>query len=210
MSALIAFYDLLLPELPGCTSAMVNFQLREVAREFCTSTNVWRHPLTAISLVANQSTYTMPVPANSEVVRVVSLTKAGDLLWADVESDDDTRIRPKYGRHEPPYTLSSDLLQIVLAADEVPTAALASGLVLVAALKPTAAASDIPDFILNQYSEAIRCGVLSRMLFMSKKPWSDPGLAGVYAKKWAQEMTFAAFQGRRGSTRAPLRVKKWM
>lgn len=60
MSALADFYDLLLPELPGIATPMVDLHLREVARDFCTKTSAWREDLTAIDLVAEQGTYRWP------------------------------------------------------------------------------------------------------------------------------------------------------
>jgi hypothetical protein len=209
VSTFADFYDLLLPELPGCTTAMVDLHLREVAREFCRATSVWRQPLAAVNLVANQATYTVTAPASSELVRIVSITVAGKLLWLDTDAPPESQT-PKYERADPPFTLSGDLTTLTLIADEVPKAAFVGGLVLVGALSPSAAATTIPDFIKGQYSEAIRYGVLSRLMVMGKKPWTDRPQGEKYEGKWNIECSFAATQGQRGNTRAPLRVKKWM
>ncbi len=208
MSALTDFYDLLMPELPGCTTAMVDLHLREVARDFCRSTGVWRQALTAINTVANQSTYTVAAPANSELVRIISITVNGIFLWADTDTPD-TSKPPKYARSEPPFTLSADLATLTLKADEVPAGAVVGGLALTGVLSPTAATSVIPDFIKAQYSDAIRFGVLSRMMVMGKKPWTDRELAVNYMTRWTSEKSFATVKAQTGTTRAPLRVKKW-
>lgn len=208
MSALSDYYDLLLPELPGCLPSMVDLQLREVAREFCEKTSIWREDLTAIDLVAGQAAYAVASPSVSAMVRVVSLTVADVLLWKDrqVKEGDD---EPKYNPSEPPFTLSADLTTLTLATDEVPTASLVGGLVITAALKPTAAAANLPDFLRSQWSDAIRAGVLSRLMVMGRKPWTDRELAGIYASTWNTQLNKAANQGQVGNTRKQLRVRKW-
>lgn len=210
MSALAEYHDLLLPELPGCTVAMVNLHLRETAREFCTRTSAWRQALTAINTVASQAAYALATPADSELVRVTELTVNAVLLWrhnareqAGVDSDD----LPAYGIDEPPFTLDGNLTTLTLATDEIPDAAVTGGLVVVAALKPTAAAATLPDFLLTQHSEAIRYGVLATLMKM-KKPWGDRPLAMDYESRWHSALNFAAYQAQVGNTRQPLRVKK--
>lgn len=208
MSALTDFYDILMPELPGCTTAMVDLHLREVAREFCRSTSVWRQTLTAINLVANQATYTVAVPINSELVQVLSVTANGITLWINTDFPEPLKT-PKYTRADPPFTMSGDLLTLTFNIDEIPSSTVTAGLVLTGALTPSATTTVIPDFIKAQYSDAIRFGVLSRLLAMGKKPWTDRDLAVNYAQKWNSAMNFAAMQANTGSTRAPLRVKMW-
>lgn len=213
MSALSEYHDLLLPELPGCTTTMVNLHLRETARDFCRRTSVWRETLAAIDLVASQATYNMVVPTNSEVVRVTSITVNDELLWVDKEAPDSSATNsdqlPKYRRDEPPFTLSADMATLTLATDEIPTAAVTGGLVVIAALKPTAFTAVLPDFLLVQYSEAIRHGTLSRLMRMGKKPWGDRPLAADYESRWNSALNFAAYQGQVGNNKKPLRVRKW-
>lgn len=210
MSALADFYDLLLPELPGCSTALVDRHLVDMAREFCSTTGLWHQTLTAIDLVAEQATYTVATPASSELVRITELTVAGELLWRLSDRGVDRQPEgedAKYRTNEPPFSLSTDLAQITLM--EVPTAAVVGGLEIKAALKPTAAADTLPDFLKSQHSEAIRYGVLARLMVMGKKPWSDRELAVTYDGRWRTAINFAAYQATVGNTREPLRVKKW-
>lgn len=210
MSALSDFYDLLLPELPGCATALVDLHLREVAREFCTKTSIWRQDLTAINLVASQAAYAVATPASSELVRITQLTVAGELLWQlsdrNVERQQDG-VAAKYNTNEPPFSLSADFAQITLM--EVPTEALTGGLEITAALQPTSSAATLPDFLKTQHSEAIRFGVLSRLMAMGKKPWTDRELSAAYDVRWNAKLNFAAYQATVGNTREPIRTKKW-
>lgn len=210
MSTLANFYDQLMPELPGITTDMVDLHLRETAREFCVTTSAWLSPLAAINLVAAQDTYTLVLPTDSVLVRIKKLTLAGVLLWEEShrDSQDYSFPCPKYVRNDPPFLLSNDLTTITLIPDEVPTAALAGGMVITAALKPTESATTLPDFLKSQYSEAMRYGTLARLMMM-KKPWVDRPLASEYASRYQKHLNFAAYQAQVGNTRQPLRVKSW-
>lgn len=209
MSALADFYDLLIPELSGCSTAMLDLHLRDVTREFCGATSVWRAPLASIDTVADQATYTVVVPVNSQLVRITKLAVAGLLLWqlSDRGSDRSALVaRPKYAPSNPPFSMDEGLSQITLM--EVPEATVIGGMEITAALKPSLDASTVPDFLRTQHSEAIRFGVLSRLMAMGKKPWTDRELASAYASRWNSALAFAAYQAQVGNTREPLRVKK--
>lgn len=211
-TALKEFYDLLLPEVPGCTTAMLDLHLRETARAFCQQTSAWKLPFDAVNLVASRATYDLePSEPEAEVVRVIKLTLNGELMWEDTDREQRgiNVIEPKYVRNEPPFTLSPDLLEITLMADEVPTAAVAGGMVIVGAMKPTARAGRLPDFLKGQYSDAMRYGTLARLMAMAKKPWTDRALASAYLGMWNEQLNFAAYQAQVGNTREKLRVKKW-
>jgi hypothetical protein len=206
------FYDHLLPELPGCTTELLDHHLRSVAREFCHRTSAWRLPFDDVDTAAGVATYDLiPSESESDVVRLTKLTVNGTLLWRDADENrpgEDTTT-PAYKRESPPFSVSVDNLQIMLAADEIPSAAVAAGLKVVGALKPSASARRLPDFLLSEAIEAIRAGVLSRLMLMSKKPWTDRELAVFYQGKWNQELNFWACQTQRGNTRQILRVKSW-
>ena len=207
MSSFSAYYDHLLPDLPGCTRALLDVHLLRAARDFCSKTGIWRQELAAVNLVAGQATYTLTTPADSALVRVIRLTIADKLLWLDGENGN--KEYPKYARNEPPFSLSGDLTQITLIADETPTASLALGLKTTATLQPASTATVLPDFLLDQHVEAIKAGTLSGLMKMMKKPWSNPGLSGEYQREWNTLTSRAAYQAQVGNTGNLLRVKKW-
>ena len=69
-----AFYDHLLPELRGCTTAMVDLHLLHTAREFCERSSAWRYAWSQ-STLADEATYDISAPeTKSEIVRVTKLS----------------------------------------------------------------------------------------------------------------------------------------
>lgn len=207
------FYDLLLIELPGCTTALVDKTLVEIAREFCSKTDAWTLAFDPIDLLASQADYELAPPAaDTEMVRILQLTIGAELLWEDSERSEgrgrQDRVAPKYQRNEAPFQLSADLKTLTLLGDEVPTADLLAGLVLKASIKPELDAELLPAFMRSQESEAIRFGVLYRLMRMAKKPWTDRELSSDYETRYNQLTNFAAYKAQVGNTREHLRTRK--
>ncbi len=208
------YYDLLLPDLPGCGTAMLDSNLREVARDFCSKTDAWTVDFDPIDLVATQASYDLAAPtAQAEVVRIITLTVGSDLLWDDSDRlegrADNARGTPKYERNDAPFKLSGGMDEITLLPDVVPTADLVGGMVIKASIMPKIDTTLLPSFLRTQNSESIRAGVFSRLMRMQKKPWSNPPLASEYAAEWRQALNFAAYKAQVGNTREHLRTRKY-
>lgn len=208
------FYDFLLPELPGCTTDFLDYHLRKVTREYCKATSCWRATGDPIDVEAGLADYPVYAPeTQAEVVRITAINLAGSLLWrtsSALPSRAELECPPRYGPNDPPFTLSGDLRTLTLATREVPTADLAAALLLEAALRPVEDAKTLPTFLKSEHSEALRYGVLSRLMAMGKKPWTDRELALVYLTQWNAALGQGANDAQEGNTRAPLRVRKWM
>lgn len=207
---LAAFHDLLLPELAGCTTALVDFHVVQVAREFCTKTRAWRGDFEPLDLVANQAAYDLcPLEPQSEVANVLRLTKGAELIWQDRQDEraGESATVAKYVRGDVPFELSGDLKTIIFMADEVPTATAAAGMAVYGAMKPRMGATRLPDLLVDQFSEAMRFGVLYRLMAQGNKPWTDRALAIAYLSNWNSHLSLAAVQGQTGHVRRRLRVK---
>lgn len=212
--ALSAFYDVLMPELPGATTAMVDLHLRHVAREFCEDSAAWRVDY-ELPTVADEATYDVSAPElSSEIVRVIKVSVNDVLLW-DAAWKPQPRataniadVEPKYSRTDPPFSVNVENTELTLSDDETPTAADADGLAMVLALKPSFDAAVLPDFLKNQHIEAMRCGTLARLMRMGKKPWTDRELSVVYEREYRRLITAAAHNAQLGNTGGRLRTRK--
>ncbi|MGE4244004.1 hypothetical protein [Ramlibacter sp.] len=214
MAAFSAFYDDLMPELPGCTTALVDQHLLRVAREFCEESSAWRVSLIVPS-VAAEPTYDISAPeADSEVVRVIRVTVGDLLLWdaawrpQPAATANTATAEPRYPRSNPPFSMNADNTELTFIADEVPTETAGDGLDLIVAAKPGIAATVIPDFMKAQHLEAMRAGVLARLMRMAKKPWTDRELSGFYDREYQRLKGAAAHNAQMGNTGARLRTSK--
>lgn len=202
MKILSAFYDALLPELPGCTTAMVDYQLRNVARDFCDRTSAWQGEFDAIEGEAETLAYDVFTPeSNSDLVRVLKLTIAGVVIWSAFEQDACKSRRPRYMASKPPFSI--DQAGEVITLTEQP----AGQILLVGSMKPKLIVSSLPDVLYDTHLDAIRVGVLSRLKKMSGKPWTDRDLAALYEVDFNVAMNHAAATATRGNTRALLRTR---
>lgn len=209
MATLSAFYDHLLPELKGCTTAMVDLHLLHTARDYCERTSCWRVPFTASS-VASTATYDISAPEpKSEIVRLTRLEIDGILLWDDLWNDDSDSDEPKYDRANPPFSMNPENTEITLTVTETPAAAGTHNIALTAAIKPSFAADVLPDLLKFQHLEALRTGTLSRLMRMGAKPWADRVLAADYGAEYLRLCNLAASNAQTSNTRKRLRVRKW-
>ncbi|APW38442.1 hypothetical protein RD110_15575 [Rhodoferax koreense] len=218
MTAFAAFYDHLMPELNGVTTAMVDLHLRMVARELCHDALVWRVPFTPINLVGGQAAYSLATAETmAEPVKVLSFSLAGvpiydaeyvpaDCWWNSAETE---AKAPKYRDGSTPFALSLDLAQIILDDAEKPTASLAGGLKLIGALQPTQDATALPDFLFSRHLDTLRAGTLARLMVMAQRPWTNLTQGGMYMSAFTAGKAFAAKEARYGQTRKALRVRKW-
>lgn len=208
MKLLSDFHNLLLPELPGCSTGMVDLHLVLWAREFCSTTHAWAGDFDAITTVADQAAYDLGSPeTQSEAVKVIRLTLDDELLYDARWNHDSQGDAPKYDAADPPFSMSESGTVLTLLEDDVPTAA--GTMEVYGSMRPKTTATHLPDLFLNEYAEALRMGMLSRLMVMPKKPWSNPELAAFYRGEAHQLAQFASTQSRRGNTRGPLRSRKW-
>lgn len=203
MKAFSTFYDHLLPELPGCTTAMVDLHLLQVARDFCSKTACWQDNFPTITAQEDTLTYVLDTPeVKSLLVRPLRLTIASELVWSAIDpaADED---QPEFARDQPPFSINGDADEITFTEQPV------GDIVIFGAMRPALNATTLPDLLLNDYLEAMRTGTLSRLMVMGNKPWTDRDLAGVYDAAYGRLATAAAVKAQGGNTRKPLRTRKW-
>jgi hypothetical protein len=211
VKSLASFYDFLMPELKGITTAMLDLHLRLWARDFCAKTHVWRADFDPVNLVASRATYDLDASASqAEPVKVIRLRVNDELLydelWTEDSQGDD---EPKYERGNPPFTVNDTCTELTLMEDEIPTAAVTDGLEVYGSMRPKMNATQLPDLFYGEHLEALRTGVLSRLMVMPGKPWTDRELATFYGSEANRLALAAATRAQRGNTRAPLRTRKW-
>jgi hypothetical protein len=202
------FYDALLPELPGCPLKLVDHHLLMVARDVCERSSCWLETFPDIPAEVGVAIYYLPVPEEkAELVAVRELRMAGDLQWRAVDPPTPPRTsgvvqeQPRFPVGKPPFSVSQDREQITLI--EPPTGDLS----IVGTMRPTLDATVLPDVLYLQTLEAVRMGVLSRLLRMGGKPWTDRDLAVDYETSYNTALNAAASDAAQGNTRSMLRTR---
>jgi hypothetical protein len=195
------FYDYVLPDLPGASTAAVDIALRQAAIDFCAQSMAWKYTHPDISVVAATASYNF-VPPTGAVVHAITYaefdgTEIGCRTGESGILIDDWRNQT--GTPEYVFGGSTSLML-------VPTPDVTGTLSMEVALKPSTSAAGIDDSIFNEYREAIIHGALARMMLSPKKPYSSPPLATYHQQQFTVLTGQAGMRQDRNYTRAPLRT----
>ena len=209
-------------QCPGAPDTLIDAQLQLVAKEFYTKSTGWRQLIGPYSVTENRDIIQLnPVDANSRVQFVLGayllLTQTGGptplvpLVRPPSQSSNGSNPPTSYFMQKP------DVMQLY----PFPSASRGKVLYIYACMAPTAAATVLPDIAYSHHVDGLIWGVLTRMMNMPKKNWTNKELAATYDRKYRQEimiardfanrgygpsdtgMTFPNFAGRSGSQILP-------
>lgn len=201
MTPWTSFYDLIAPDLPGCSFAAMDIALRQAAIAFCEQSLTWKYTHPDIAVVAATASYNY-VPPTQAVVHVVTYAefdgteiecKAGESNIAIADWRNQTGA--------PEYVLGG-----ATALTLVPTPDVAGTLSLEVALKPSPTGTGIDDNIFSEYRQAIIHGALARLMLSPKKPYTSPSLAQYHDQQFQIKTGQAGLRQARNYTRAPLQT----
>lgn len=159
--------------VPGAQKTDIESAIRAVIREFCTKTMLWTKQLPAISIVSSTPTYTLTAPTDTAIVAVERVEING--VYVDPVSQDVLDRSSDPWRSEESSLPSAYMVDAekVLRLKEIPTEDIVNGLIVWVAVKPSITTSTIPDFIVEDWYETILNGVVSYLLRMPGKSWTN-------------------------------------
>lgn len=209
MTALTAFYNDVVPHVPGCPLAMVDYHIRRAAVEFQQASGALEKTAAALDVLATPGDITLSAPAlptNHMLLGVKAAwwfgtpltlrapdaiasylgddwqSQTGTPLFLTQLTDDTVRLAPQ------PDSNSSGALSITFT------------------YSPTDAIDAIATALYDRWRDEIAAGALARLLRM-KKPWGDAGLADYYEAKFEAGMGSLHLKRVRGVAGAPLRTR---
>lgn len=195
------FYDEVIPEMPGCPLALAADAIRRSAIDFCNDSRCYRLDHPALSAVANQPAYAWAPGTNLVVVRA-------ETVWYDSKKLDvkgSKELDTVYARWPtesgtPLYFLQEDPTQLILVP--YPSAALAGAIVAKVSVKPSQAATDIVDWIWEEYRVQIGAGAKAALMTMGDKPWTNLTMGAKYLDDYELGKALAMMRAERGYTRS--------
>lgn len=208
------------PCIPGLPEPALQRAVRNAAREFCNQTLLWGYALDRISVVADDNDYTLTVPG-AQYGEIISID---DVKYkADGAADDQFRTLDPFSKvSENIYSAGSwpyhegteptafhveedDITNLILYP--IPTVASADGLLVTVNLRPTLAATVVPDFLYNQHLLTIASGALAYLFGTKGMSWHDPQEAQVNMMSFRGAINSAKWRKITGATKRPLRVR---
>jgi hypothetical protein len=206
MTALTGFYDYVMPGLPNVGADLALQAIREACVDFCEKSLVYTYDVPAINVVGSTHTYAITPEVGTRTFDVLEVFYNGTQLSpaSDVELDGLYSDWRSTGTGVPAYYTSKiDRSSIRLV--KTPADSLADGLVVKIAQAPLATATDVPDWLLERYRQAVAHGAKAVLYAMPKKPWSDGGLSKYHSGLFEAECGRANISKAKQHTRKRLR-----
>lgn len=178
---LSAWYDDVIPQVPGCPLPVALQKIRQAAIDFCEMSQAWRYlGLTAIDSQASVQTYVLgpsaaagTVPADTKVVHIFQLNYDGEELAvvtpAEMRASSDVWFSET---GDPSMFALFNEGEVSLAP--IPATGVVGAIVIPeVALAPTQTALTIDARLFEKHREAIAIGARSLLMLMPKKPYTD-------------------------------------
>lgn len=193
--------------VPGANRTEINKAIITTIREFCTKSLLWKRKLTAIDIVAGTSEYIIAAPTNAAIVDIDRI-EVSDLFVNPTSMDLLDRV-PETWRSEEASQPSEYMVDAekVLTLRETPTQSITGGIIVWAALKPIPTTTTVPDFIYDDWYEAILNGAMAFLLRMPNKSWTSIEGAEYYSGMYRASLGDAKAKKVTGKARVSLRVQ---
>lgn len=167
-------YDQVLPYLPGAEKPIVDLHIRRALREFFKRTAVWRETF-KFDTIAGEATYQLQ-PSTGIIASIMSLHINGRFTHSVPED-----------RRDPFRTSGTpngwySLIPSVVTLYPGPTGAHSIQIEAAISLPIDDTLREFPDAVLQEHGEAIAAGVISGMMLMPGKPWTQRDAAAVYGR----------------------------
>lgn len=195
------FYDMVMPELPGCPRAAIDNALRESAIEFCEQSRAWRvlHP--DVITVPGTAVYAF-VPADGAAVHAISHATLDGRGLEMRGGETGTNGGDHHGRRGFPRYILGGAAHFTL----VPEPDAAGVLAMTVILKPSIASTGIEDLLFVEYREPIVHGALARLMLSPKKPYSNIQLAAYHQQRFIVRTGAAGMRAANSHARVPMQT----
>lgn len=216
---LTAWTPEILTQVVGVPVPGIKFAVRNAAIKFCEESLLWTYTLPRIDIVAGTGAYTLTVPVdqNGQVVGI------DNVKYKQEGQDDDQfrRLDPiseaqqdlidsgswSFLSSPTPSRFYSTFLSKQLNFYQIPSEASVEGLLVKVNLRPTISCDDVPDFLYNDYRDAIKDGALAFLFGSNAMPWHSLEKS-LYHKALFKDAYSDAKQDKiTGPTKRPMRVK---
>jgi len=172
------FIDNVMPQVKGCPQALIKVELLRAAIQFCKDSWIWQQDEEK-EVLEDGDTITITLETGSEIAGMQILLDGVEFIE---------------------YTRADNVVTLDDAVTSDTTFNVTS------MLRPTRAATSLPDLLYNEWFEAIESKAKAELMLMPGKPWSDSQLAGINQKKYLHELGEAKIKARKVNDQTDLRV----
>lgn len=195
-------------ETPGVTDGIIVQTIATVAMDFCERTRVWTEIQDPVALVDNLNQYDMEGPTDARVLTIANVWAANRELKATTMAalvyvlpnwQTAKASQPQY------YSVARDLK--VITVYPIPLQAQSAPLTFRAHYAPRRTATTLPDFLGDNYHDALVAGAKARLMLQVNVEWSNPATGMFYQQAYEQAVAKAQSDQLHEQAPAPLRVR---
>ncbi|MDK2957815.1 MAG: hypothetical protein PWQ57_3313 [Desulfovibrionales bacterium] len=180
-----AFLPYVHPEAAGAPVAVVLSKIRHAAQDFCQESQIWRESLDPVVFPKGVKEADLEAPDDdSRIVELVWLKDAGG-----------SKLAPGAD-----YTATHETITLASAPAKAFTCS------ALAALKPSASAETVLDFLFHDWSEAIAHGALGKLMAMVGREWLSPQGAAFHRQEFSKGVAAARARINKGYASRSLQV----
>lgn len=197
--ALTEFLTQVLPHVPGCPETTAVNAIRNACIRFCTDTWLVRETLAAQNVTAAQDEYPIVASAENESVGLVSFLH--DKLELPKKTEEELDVVDSGWRTADPGVATAVLCPTpeLVKLNRVPLESISGGMIMRIAIRPTDAAENVNDILLNDWLKAIKYGALEELHEIPGKGWSDMKQSIWYGKRFNFEIQSGKARARMGN-----------
>lgn len=200
--------DRILPDTPGCPSAVARAALLRTAIDFLTKSHAWSEVQDPVDVTADEAEYFLEAPTGARCIEILHVyTRAGELIPATLAQI--ASIWPDWqvaqGSAPSHYTRAHDYTS--LRVYPMPTAPNGETLTVHAVYTLKDTADSIPDVIVNAWGDVLAHGAKARLMTMPGVTWKDLELARYHLTEYEGGRAEARIQAELDRTPAAPRVK---
>jgi hypothetical protein len=198
MKAWSNWFTDLLPQLPGCPDPQIEHELLRASQEFFARSRAWQVIQAPVAITANQTTLDIaPSDSGQEMVRVEGAWLDGTRLKVYGVGDMDAAFTDDWQTHTGSTATLVQITPGTVLLYPIPVAASSTGLKLRLSVKPSEAATGIPDDMFVKYRDALASGAKARLMLQAGKKWSHPDLGTINAAVFDAAINTAAIAAAR-------------
>ena len=207
------FYEYVLPEVHGCPKSIARTAIRDAVIDFCDKTLIWSGPSLKTTITAGFPRYSFDARDDKAVVATLTFAAISDSpidIVAQKELEDLASDWRNLSSTMPTKCFMDTAKTMRLVG--IPEETIEDGLYVEVALKPSRTSTQCPDFLLENWAEAISHGALAKLKAMVGRVWADGAMVAYHRGEYRAGVSRAknAVQKSRQATSRTMRAQNFL
>lgn len=200
-------FSTLYPELqlylPGCSEPLINAAVVAASIDFCERTLMWWQENPAALCPAGSGTFLIPIPAgaNNAATREVYVDGIPLKPYNTLELNNTYPEWMTATGYPSGFIVEGNSFRLIpINSTDVQISCRV-------AYKPTRSATDMLDWMYEDWWEVLKAGTLARLLLIPGQTWSKPDLAMVFKREFDSGCRAAKVEANKNRSNSTLKVK---